>query len=130
MKTHHYGLATQSLEKSLLEFKKLGYEKIGDVIFDPLQGVNLLFIKNENDHLIEFVQPVNDKNPVSQIIKKNGTSLYHICYEIDNFEEKIRELKKQRFIQVIQPIPAIAFDNRKICFLYNSSIGLIELLEK
>lgn len=130
MKVHHYGLATKSIEKSIKPFLILGYEICSETIFDPLQGVNLLFLKNANDHLIELVEPAQEENPVSKIIAKSGTSLYHICYEIEEFDTKIEELKKQRFAQIISPTPAIAFDGRRICFLYNPTLGLIELLEK
>ena len=130
MKVHHYGLATKSIEKSIKSFLNLGYQTASDIIFDPIQGVNLLFLKNENNHLIELVEPAQEENPVSKILAKSGTSLYHICYEISNFNEKIKELKKQRFAVVLPPTPAVAFSNRKICFLYNPSVGLIELLEK
>jgi methylmalonyl-CoA/ethylmalonyl-CoA epimerase len=130
MKVHHYGLATKSIEKSIKPFLVLGYEVCSEIIFDPLQGVNLLFLKNENDHLIELVEPAQQENPVSKIIAKAGTSLYHICYEIEDFDMKIEDLKKQRFVQIIPPTPAVAFEGRRICFLYNPSVGLIELLEK
>ncbi len=130
MKIHHYGLATKSIEKSIKPFLALGYEICSETIFDPLQGVNLLFLKNENDHIIELVEAAQDENPVSKIIAKSGTSLYHICYEIDDFDNKIVELKKQRFAQILPPTPALAFNGRRICFLYNPSLGLIELLEK
>ena len=130
MKVHHYGLATKSIEKSIKAFLTLGYETCSEIIFDPIQGVNLLFLKNENDHLIELVEPAQDENPVSKILAKSGSSLYHICYEIEDFDLKIEELKKQRFVQVIPPTPAVAFDGRRICFLYNPTLGLIELLEK
>lgn len=130
MKVHHYGLATKSIEKSVKNFLILGYKDCSEIIFDPLQGVNLIFLKNENDHLIELVEPVNDKNPIASILSKVGSTLYHICYEVDNFNVKIEELKKLRFIQVIKPTPAVAFNGRRICFLYNPHVGLIELLEK
>jgi methylmalonyl-CoA/ethylmalonyl-CoA epimerase len=39
-------------------------------------------------------------------------------------------LRKQRFIQLFNPVPAIALNNRKICYLFNKDVGLIELVEK
>ena len=99
MKVHHYGLATQSIDKSVSAFLSLGYEKVTEIIHDPIQGVYLLF-------------------------------LYHICYEVADIEEQIAILKKERFIVVVAPVEAVAFNNRKICFLYHPSIGLIELLEQ
>jgi len=55
MKLHHYGFATKSIEKSLNEFEKIGYQAISEKIIDPIQGVELLFINNENNHPIELV---------------------------------------------------------------------------
>ncbi|MBA5247430.1 VOC family protein [Marnyiella aurantia] len=130
MTVHHYGLATKSIEKSIKSFIALGYEACSDIIFDPLQGVNLLFLKNENDHFIELVEPAATENPVSKILSKNGSSLYHICYTVDHLDQKIEELKSNRFKLVLPPTPAVAFEGRKICFLYHPSLGLIELLEK
>lgn len=130
MKVHHYGLATKSIKKSVEAFTSIGYKCCSDIIYDPLQGVNLLFLKNQNDHLIELVEPAQVDNPVSTILTKSGSSIYHICYEVENLDIKIDELKNRRFVQIIPPTPAIAFDGRRICFLYNSNLGLIELLEK
>ncbi|WP_407404328.1 VOC family protein [Chryseobacterium sp.] len=129
MRVHHYGFATKSIEKSLKPFLSLGYSISSDKIFDPLQGVNLLFLKNENDHLIELVEPAQIDNPISKILSKLGSSLYHICYEVDSFDKVIEELKKQRFVQITAPTPAVAFQGRRVCFLYNPAMGLIELLE-
>lgn len=129
MKIHHYGLATKSIEKTAKMFISLGYEITSDVIFDQLQGVNLQFLKNENDHFIELVEPAQTDNPVSKILFKSGTSLYHICYEVNNILQEIQNLKKIKYLVVLPPTPAIAFNNRQICFLYNPNLGLIELLE-
>ena len=53
-----------------------------------------------------------------------------VNYPLDQIQNKIEDLKKQRFVQIIPPTPAVAFEGRRICFLYNPSVGLIELLEK
>ena len=68
MKVHHYGLATKSIEKSIKSFLNLGYQTASNIIFGPIQGVNLLFLKNENNHLIELVEPAQEENPVSKIL--------------------------------------------------------------
>ena len=130
MKVHHYGLATKNIEKSARTFLVLGYEKVTDVIHDPIQGVHLLFLRNENDHLIELVSPAGDQSPVGKILGKVGSSLYHICYEVEDLEEAIDRLKKERFVVVVAPVTAVAFDGRKISFLYHPTVGLIELLER
>lgn len=130
MKLHHYGFATKSIEKSSLAFKSLGYAEVSKKIYDPLQGVDILFIKNAADHLIELVEPAQFENPVSKILSKSGCSIYHICYEVTDIEATIAQLKKEKYLVVLKPTPAIAFNNRYICFLYHSQLGLIELLQK
>jgi len=65
MKLHHYGFATKSIEKSLNEFEKIGYQAISEKIIDPIQGVELLFINNENNHPIELVAPLDgNESPI------------------------------------------------------------------
>lgn len=131
MKLHHYGFATKLIEESLAYFEMLGYTAQSDKIIDSIQGVQLLFINNGYDHLIELVAPIDPRieSPVSRIIKKNGSSIYHICYEVENIESSIQKLEEELFITILPPTPAIAFGNRKISFLYNKNVGLIELLE-
>jgi len=72
----------------------------------------------------------NKESPISNILRKNGATLYHICYEVENIEKSVVELKTKHFVIVANPTQAVAFNMRKVCFLYNSSIGLIEILEK
>ncbi len=128
---HHYGFATKSINKSLVEFCKLGYESSTEIIRDNIQGVDLLFLKNKNDHLLELVAPIDGiEGPVSSILKKSGSSLYHICYEVNDLRETISSLITQKFVLLLNPTPAVAFNNREICFLYNTHLGLIELLQK
>jgi methylmalonyl-CoA/ethylmalonyl-CoA epimerase len=63
---------------------------------------------------------------VENIVKK-GIKYYHLCYEVENIEEKL-----QRMGNDIKPISeikeAILFDGRKVIFVI-ASYGLIELVE-
>ncbi len=73
---------------------------------------------------------VRKTSPVYNILKKVGVSAYHFCYEVDNLQNSIEELEAKDFRLLVEPVGAIAFDNRKICFLYHLDAGLIELLEQ
>ena len=57
------------------------------------------------------------------------TTLYHICYEVVDIEEAIKNLKTKKFVVVQQPVKAIAFNNRLVSFLYHRNMGLVELLQ-
>ncbi len=80
--------------------------------------------------LLELVEPVSEKSPVRNILNKAGVSAYHFCYEVENLNDSIAELRKKKFMLLVKPVEAVAFDGRKICFLYHKDAGLIELLEK
>ena len=41
----------------------------------------------------------------------------------------MEELIKQGYRVIVEPQPAIAFEGRKVVFLMNRSIGIVELVE-
>lgn len=129
MTLHHYGFATANLQASADAYSSLGYEKVTEVITDPIQNVKLLFLQRRGEPLVELVEPLSAASPVSNILQKNGPTLYHSCYEVSDIEETIKDLRKKGFVVIVKPVAAIAFDNRPISFLYNKHIGLIELLQ-
>lgn len=53
-----------------------------------------------------------------------------MCYCVEDIEEAVKELKKKRFLPLFRPVQAVALGNKKICFLFNREVGLIELVEK
>jgi methylmalonyl-CoA/ethylmalonyl-CoA epimerase len=129
MKFHHIGIAVNCIEITKKYYEDIGYHS-SSIIFDNKQHVNLCFLNKKDSPTIELVAPVDEKSPVVNILKKNGVTPYHTCYEVDNIELEIKKLKEQGYVMISKPKPAIAFNNRFICFLYNKNIGLIELLNK
>jgi methylmalonyl-CoA/ethylmalonyl-CoA epimerase len=128
MKFHHIGIATKDLNKSISIYRKMGYVP-SELIYDPNQKVNLCFLKKTNSPLIELVGSNEKQSILANIVKKNGTTPYHTCYEVNNLQKKIDSLLNLGFIMLVKPVEAIAFDNRKISFLYSINFGIIELLE-
>jgi methylmalonyl-CoA/ethylmalonyl-CoA epimerase len=126
---HHTGVATKDIEITSAFYKNIGYSQ-SQIVIDEIQNVRICFLSKKNSPLVELVEPINDRSPVNEILKKNGNIPYHFCYEVDGLTEAILEMKKSGFIKIINPVPAKAFNNRLICFLYNKDVGLIELLEK
>ena len=129
MKFHHVGIAVHSIEETAKWYFNMGYS-LTETFDDTIQNVNIAFLKRDDSPLMELVQPVDKTSPVYNILKKLGVTAYHFCYEINNIQKAIEELEKQDFKLLVEPVPAIAFNNRKICFLYNLEVGLIELLEE
>jgi methylmalonyl-CoA/ethylmalonyl-CoA epimerase len=49
---------------------------------------------------------------------------------VESIEDAVAELRKMRYIVVRKPEPAIAFGNKRVCFLYHKQVGLIEIVEQ
>jgi methylmalonyl-CoA/ethylmalonyl-CoA epimerase len=103
---------------------------MSDVVLDVIQNTNIAFLTKEGFPDIELVSLVDDKSPVVKTLTKVGVAPYHICYEVDDIDKAIADLKKKRYISLFKPVPAVAINNCRICYLYNVDIGLIEIVEK
>jgi len=126
---HHVGIAAESIERTMELFIEAGYT-MTSVFFDSKQNVNISFLEKTGSPLLELVEPVNEKSPVRNILNKVGVSAYHLCYEVENLDESIAHLRQKKFMLLAKPVEAVAFNERRICFLYHKETGLVELLEK
>lgn len=130
MSFHHIGIATYDLSNAIRVYQKLDFKlKDNELFVDLIQNVQLGFMEKKDNPLIELVAPYGLDSPISKILKNTGSTPYHTCYQVVNIELSIKDLRKQHFIQLINPTPAVAFNGRLICFLYHKTIGLLELLQ-
>ena len=123
------GVAVHSIDETAKWYVGMGY-RLTETFEDSVQNVRVAFLKRDDSPLLELVQPVDKISPVSNILKKMGVSAYHFCYETTDLQKTIEDLERQDFRVLVEPVKAIAFNNRKISFLYHLEVGLIELLEK
>jgi methylmalonyl-CoA/ethylmalonyl-CoA epimerase len=127
----HIGVAINSIEDCHSIFGAIFELKEGAEIYeDILQNVKISFI-NIAGVRIELVEPLDcsRKSPVDNIVKKS-ISYYHLCFSTGCLEETVSHLIEKGAVAVTQFIPAAAFCNRKITFLYVKHLGLIELVER
>ena len=80
--------------------------------------------------MVELLEAVDSSSPVNRILKDVGVSPYHFCYVVPDMEDALRRLRKMRFVILSKPVEACALNNRRVCFVYNKNVGLIELLEE
>lgn len=126
---HHIGVAVYDFLKTVPFYESQGYHN--DIeIYDPEQNVEVCVLRHKSAPTIELLAPHDDKSPINNLLKKAGASPYHICYEVNNIEESIALLKKDKFMPVSKPKVSNAFDNHRVCFLFKKDIGLIEIIEK
>lgn len=127
---HHIGIATASIGKTAAFYINAGYTMTTPIV-DTIQDIRISFLRKDGMPTMELLEPVDEKSPVNTILKKNGGGAcpYHCCYVVPDISKAISDLKQRKFIQVSKPVPAVAIDNRNVCFLYNKDVGLIELVE-
>jgi methylmalonyl-CoA/ethylmalonyl-CoA epimerase len=126
---HHIGYAVYNIESTAAYYLTANWQ-MSNIQTDVIQNAKIAFLAKERMPLIELIAPVNENSPITKTLSKVGVTTYHICYEVDDIYESITELRKQKYILIFNPVEAIALDNRKICYLYNKNVGLIELVNK
>ena len=129
MTIDHIGYAVKRIEKAIEAFQKLGF------IFEPTiedtdRNVRIAF-GDKDGYRIELVAPLDkDKaSPVNQYIQNTVGIPYHICYKSDDFDKMVNTLKNDGYKVVIEPTSAVAFDKRRVVFMYNIGFGLVEIVE-
>ena len=125
---HHIGVVTAHLEKSCEFYKSLGYESSTKYL-DPLQMVDIIFMKRADAPMVELIRPTNPKSPAQAWLERVKAGPYHLCYEVENLDETIDTFRKSGLTVASKPTPAVAFDGRLVSFLWSLSSGLIELLQ-
>ncbi|HCI29856.1 MAG: VOC family protein [Thermotogaceae bacterium] len=129
MKVHHVGYAVKSIEDARKEFELLGFRCESETVLDNVRKVRILFMTNDTCR-IELIEPNESDNPIESILKKVGSSPYHICYESEDIENDARLLKEKGFRVISDVSEAPALGNKNVCFLYSKDIGIIELVQE
>lgn len=129
MRLHHIGVITGSLEKSVSFYTILGYNASTTYV-DPIQKAHIVLMQREREPLVELIMPDSPESPAARWRQRIVVGPYHTCYEVDALESMMAFLRRQRLFPVGEPVPAVAFNMRRIVFLWGASSGLIELLEE
>ena len=108
-----------------------GVRPLPGVTADEGRGVYLAFLERADTNvLIELVSPMHDRSPVSKILASSNkvASSYHICYEADDLDVAIAEMKRRGYVLTDAAKPAPAFGGRCVAFLLHRDAGLVEIL--
>lgn len=132
VRLHHVGFAIRNIENEIAAFGSSILASWDKKIFhDPLQKVRVTFLQTPSptDALIELVEPAADDSPVGQFLKRGG-GLHHLCYEVPDLGAHLERMQAGGGIIVKSPLPAIAFENRRIAWVVTRQKLLLEFLEE
>ena len=124
----HIGYLTDSIEATAEAFALLGYSR-WMIVDDDTQKTRICFLTKDNEPTIELVEPYEDNKTMQKMLKK-GVSPYHTCYQVEDMDREYEKLIQNDWTALFKPVAAPAFDNRKICYFWNSEIGFIEIVNR
>ncbi|WP_353063650.1 VOC family protein [Tunturibacter psychrotolerans] len=131
-KLRHVGVAVPKLGPTTDALEALfGYKVVSGPFDDPIQKVSVNFLaKSENDVAeIELIAPLSEDSPIKSMLAKGGGAAYHLCFETTDIEQAVAHAKDNGCIIVSPPAPAVAFNGRRIAWIYTRSKQLFELVE-
>lgn len=131
-KLRHVGVAVPSLDATTELLSSLfGYQVTSGPFDDPIQKVTVNFLKTsaEDPTEIELIAPLTPDSPITSMLSKSGGGSYHLCFETTNIEAALAHAVSLGCMVVAAPAPAVAFNGRKIAWLYTKSRQLFELVE-
>lgn len=127
IKFDHIGYAVKDIIETAAMYKESGYS-LSDVFEERVQNAKIAFLTREGFPTIELVAPLEGKSPVDSFLDKIGVMPYHMCYEVDDIDSAVEDLYEEGFVPLFMPVESVAMNNRKICYLFNSKTGYIEIV--
>ena len=126
----HIGIAVKELKtdapfwKHILGIEHTHSEKVES------EGV-LTEIYDTGKGKVELLESLHPDSPVKKFLEDLGPGIHHVCFEVDDIYESIKELKENN-IRVIGDTYTIGAEGYKVVFIHPRSTGgiLVELAEK
>lgn len=128
----HVGVAVPSIDPATEMLGALfGYQVVSGPFDDPIQKVTVNFLATSKSDVaeIELIAPLGDDSPVRSMLNKSGGGAYHLCFETRDIDAALAHAKEYGCVILSQPVPAVAFQGRRIAWLYTPSRQLFELVE-
>lgn len=127
-KINHVAIAVQDIDEALLFWRDalgLRLDHIEDV---PSQKSVVAFLP-AGEGEVELVKPTDENSGVAKFLEKNGAGMHHLCFEVDDIDEMLQDLKAKN-IRLINETP-LELEGRKMAFIHPKSASgvLVELYQ-
>lgn len=130
MRFHHVGIAVRRIVAAASWWTEVcRFREASPIIHDPLQRVRVQFFENADGFRVELVEPAAEPSPVDRYLEGPTGGLNHICYEVEDLDETVVEWRNARAFPVTKPLPAVAFNGRRIVFMLTPHKQLVEFID-
>jgi methylmalonyl-CoA/ethylmalonyl-CoA epimerase len=129
-KIDHIGIAVKDFKMVGRLYSDAFGLKLSDEIEAPERKLRIAFVEISGVKL-EFLMPTHEDSVVAKFIDKRGEGIHHICFEVDDIEKAVLELKSKG-VEFVDESPRLGVEGDRIVFVQpKSAYGvLIELKEK
>ena len=126
----HLGIAVNSIEESAPFWKHVLKIKHHSTETVDTEGVTTDIYDTGNGK-VELLESISEDSPINKFLDNRGAGMHHVCFEVDDINSAINELKENNII-VLNDEPSIGAEGYKIVFIHPKSTGgvLVELAEK
>ena len=126
----HIGIAVKDLDTNAPFWKhvlKISHKGTETVVHE---GVTT-DIYDTGSGKVELLKSTVSGSVIEKFLEKRGEGIHHVCFEVDNINKAIIELKELN-IGVISDRPTVGAEGYKVVFIHPKSTGgvLVELAQK
>jgi len=126
----HIGIAVKDLDtnapfwRHVLKISHKGTETVAQ------EGVTT-DIYDTGSGKVELLKSTVSGSVIEKFLEKRGEGIHHVCFEVDDINKAIIELKELN-IDVISDRPTVGAEGYKVVFIHPKSTGgvLVELAQK
>ncbi|PIE81035.1 MAG: methylmalonyl-CoA epimerase [Chloroflexi bacterium] len=95
----------------------------------PEEAVDIAFLP-VGDSEIELLQPTDCESGVAKYLAKKGAGMHHLCFEVDDIEAMLSQLKAAE-VPLITETAKVSGSDKKYAFVHPKGTGgvLVELYE-
>ena len=129
---HHVGYVVGSIADGLDSWRaSLAATSVSAIFEDPLQRARVVFLDlpPSGEVKVELVEPAGAESPVAAFLAKGG-GLHHLCFEVDDLETHLAAMRACKAMLIRHPKPAVAFNGRRIAWMFTADKLLVEYLER
>jgi methylmalonyl-CoA/ethylmalonyl-CoA epimerase len=127
----HIAIAVNDLDASIKIYEDLGlsFDETREVV--ESQSVTTAFASVDQNAHIELLEPIDDKGPIGDFIRKKGQGIHHICFQVKDVAAKSLELEQKGYKMIYQT-PVEGAGNCLVNFVHPKTTGgvLIEISTK
>jgi len=125
----HIAIVVEEIDAALKFWRDTLGLPLDQILNIPEQESIVAFLPSGESE-VELVEPTTGDSGLARFIQKRGQGIHHICFEVDDIQAFLEELKG-RGVRLINESPLAGAGGKKIAFIHPESTHgvLIELSE-